>query len=469
MLNLFRKLLSKDAPAPPPAEAPGSFEVLQEVAPLKRDHAPAANGDAATPSHSFVCRLPLLNRQEKIAGYQFTLHENVQARLHGKLDLVQKAYDDVLLRHLASLGINSLLGHRVAVIGLAPASLGNPLLPDLPAANTVFLVIPTQQKLPISELNAQLQSLRQAGYAHGWLLRQPDLVAHPELLDLAATADYVQIEVNGFDGMDIKTLLKSLKSRRPEGLPPLKLIASELNTFDEFNLCFQGGFDMFHGRFVSSRESWHPPKSDINRLQVIELLNLVRSDAEFDAIAEQLKREPVLTFKLLRYLNSPAMGLQSPVEAMNQALLILGRDKFYRWLSLLLFDIKTPGYRERVLTEQALTRGRCLENLAGQGRMPAQKDQLFLLGLFSLLGALMGQPMPQMLKQAKLPEAVRAALLGEPGPYLDALALVVAVEGLEHDELKRCADACGVDAMQISRAAIDALAWANEITALNEG
>lgn len=463
MLNLFRKLLSKEAPALPPVETPGSFEVLQGVAPLMSGDAPAA-----TPRHSFVCRVPLLNRQEKIAGYQFSLHENVQARLHGKLDLVQKAYDDVLLRHLASLGINSLLGHRLAVIGLAPASLSNPRLSELPAENTVFLVIPTQQKLPTEELSALLQNLREAGYAHGWLLRQPDLHRHPELLGLAAVADYVQIEVNGFDGMDIKTLLKSLRSRRPDGLPPLKLVASEISTFDEFSLCFRGGFDLFHGRFVSSRENWHPPKSDINRLQVIELLNLVRSDAEFDAIAEQLKREPVLTFKLLRYLNSPAMGMQSPVDTMNQALLILGRDKFYRWLSLLLFDIKTPGFRERILTEQALTRGRCLENLAGQGRLPAQKDQLFLLGLFSLLDVLMGQPMPAMLKQAKLPEAVRAALLGEPGPYRDALTLAVALDGLEHDEIKRCADACGVDAMQISRAAIDALAWANEITALNE-
>jgi c-di-GMP phosphodiesterase len=251
-------------------------------------------------------------------------------------------------------------------------------------------------------------------------------------------------------------------------LPPLRLIASELDSFDEFHLCFQGGFDFFHGRFVTSRDHWHPPKSDINRLHVIELLNLVRSGAEFDAIAEKLKLEPVLSYKLLRYINSPAMGLQGRVETMKKALLVLGREKFYRWLSLLLFDIKKPGYRERVLTEQALARGRCLENLSGIGKVPPNQDQLFLLGLFSLLDVLMGQPMSHMLRQAKLPEAVHAALLEEPGPYRDALELAIALEGLDRDELKRCAAASEVEPHQLARSQIDALVWAAQINALAE-
>jgi hypothetical protein len=110
------------------------------------------------------------------------------------------------------------------------------------------------------------------------------------------------------------------------------------------------------------------------------------------------------------------MGLMSPVTGLDKALILLGREKFYRWLSLMLFDFKSPGYKERVLTEQALSRAAFLERLAGQGTVPAQADWLFILGLFSNLDLLMAQSMADLLLQAKLPAPVHDALLGEAGP-----------------------------------------------------
>jgi EAL and modified HD-GYP domain-containing signal transduction protein len=196
---------------------------------------------------------------------------------------------------------------------------------------------------------------------------------------------------------------------------------------------------------------------------------MLRGGAEFDVIAQQLKLDPVLSFKLLRYLNSPVMGLQSPVTTMDKVLMVLGRERFSRWLSLFLFDIKAPGYRDRMLTERALARAHFLESLAGQGTLPAHKDQLFMLGLFSQLDLLMGQSMPDMLGQAKLPEPVQQALLGQPGIYADALALAVAAEGLSPENLEAKAVAFGLDALLVSRSAIEALDWAHEVSSLGEG
>ena len=469
MFDLFRRLLGKGEPKDASLQNAAHLDLLNKFAPLKAVKAAGDVASPAAPIHSFVCREPVLNRNEQIAGYEFNLHEKIQLRLQGEMDLLQKVYDDALLRNLTSLGLNALLGRRLAFVRLSPASLGNPLIQQLPAHNTVLMLTPARQALAPAQIQPQLDAFRQAGFAYGWLLRKNQLAEHPELLALAACADYAQIETAGFDGMDIKLLLKSLSSGRPAELPKLRLIAHELNIFDEFHLCFQGGFDFFLGQFVTSRENWHPPKSDINRLHVIELLNLLRGGAEFDVIARQLTHDPVLTFKLLRYLNSPVMGLQSPVTTMDKALIVLGRERFYRWLSLLLFDLKAPGYRERIFTEQALTRAHFLESLAGQGYLPAQKDQLFILGLFSMLELLMGQPIDAILAQTRLPAPVHDALLGQPGPYLDALLLAVATEGRSPESLEQRAVACGVDAVQVSLRAVEALTWANEITSMNDG
>ena len=302
----------------------------------------------------------------------------------------------------------------------------------------------------------------------GWQLRKQQLSAQPALLKLASQADLVQFQTGDFDGVEIKTLIKLLGKHRPPGLPDLQLMAHELDSFDEFNLCFQSGFDFFLGDFISRRDNWHPPKSDINRLLVIKLLNLLRSDTELNLIAPQLTGDPVLSFKLLRYLNSPAMGLQSPVSTMDKALLVLGRARFYRWLSLLLFDVKAPGYRERVLIEQALTRAFFLETLATQGHLPKDRDELFLLGLFSMLDLLIGQPLASILDQARLSQPVHEALLGEPGAYRDALNLAVAAEDQYAEQLEAHSLACGLEAQQVTQASIEALAKAREIAALSE-
>lgn len=477
MFEFFRRLLGKSKPKDAQGQQEeAQFDLLNKVAPLKASVAadgvpsPVAPAEmVAAPAHSFVCREPVLNRNEQIAGYVFNLPEKLQLRLQGKMDLLHKVYDDALLRNLTSLGVNTLLGHRLAFVRLSPASLGNSLIQRLPAQNTVLMLAPARQALDPAQIQPQLDAFRQTGFAYGWLLRKNQLDEHPALLALAACADYVQIETAGFDGMDIKLLLKTLFSGRSADLPKLRLIANDLNTYDEFHLCFKGGFDFFLGQFITSRENWHPPKSDINRLHVIEVLNLLRGGEELNVIAQKLTRDPVMTFKLLRYINSPAMGLQCPVTAMDKALIVLGRERFYRWLSLLLFDIKAPGYRERILIEEALTRAYFLESLAGKGRLPAQKDQLFILGLFSMLELLMGQPIDAILKQTRLPTPVHEALLGQPGLFHDALLLAIAAEGRSSATLEQRAVTCGLDAVQVSLHAVEALAWANEITSMNDG
>lgn len=487
MASLFDRLLGKAPPANAEAKTGGPGPHRGDTAPRPAQEAKAAAGQsdkahsesgppAAAPAPrpatnsesapSFVCREPVLDRQQRISGYQFSLPEEVEQRLPNDFAFLPKIYDDAVLRNLTSLGDGALLGPRLALVRLSPDSLDNPRIHQLPAKNTVLMLAPVHQGFAADRVQSQLDALRQAGFAYGWLLRRGQLGQFPDLPALAAVADHVQLDATGFDGMEVKLLLKSLMAARPATLGKPRLSACGLNAADEFHLYFKGGFDYFLGEFVVRRENWRPPKSDINRLRVIKLLNLLRSDTEIAEIAEELKHDPVLAFKLLRYINSPLMGLSSPVTGMDKALLLLGRDKFYRWLSLMLFDFKTPDYKERVLTEQALSRARFLESLAAQGRMPKQGDLLFILGLFSQLDLLMGQAMADLLLQAKLPEAVHDALLDRPGPYRDALLLALAAEDQSPAALARQAAQCGLEPLQVSQCAIHSLAWAHEIASV---
>ncbi|MBI3479844.1 MAG: HDOD domain-containing protein [Nitrosomonadales bacterium] len=458
MFDSLRRLLGIAA-APSP-ESPGAFQQLNEVAPLKS----AAKVDPATGAnqkYSFVCREAVLNRDERIEGYEFALERGLQSRMLEKSALTRRVYDDAMLRNLAPLGVSSLLGHRFAFIHLSPASLKNPLLEAFSRMNVVVMITPGEVAvIDLAEVRADLQRLGKMGIKHGWKLNK----SHPEIAEFLTGADFIELEATAFDGLELKTMYRQFRSL--PGRP--KLIVSELPTSDDFNLSYHCGFDYFMGSFVSDRNNWQPAKSEINRLRVFEVLNMVRSGVEFGAIADCLRTEPLLTFKLLRYINSPGMGLQQKIDDISQALMVLGLGRFYRWLSLLLFDFTKPSYQERVLNEQVLARARFMEMLAGKGRVPTDPDQVFLTGLFSLLDVMMDQPLENILNQVALPVPVAAALNGEPGEMLDVLMLAVAIESGTPGAMDAAAQQCSLDARSVTGAMVEALAWAHQISAAGE-
>ncbi len=411
--------------------------------------------------NSFICREAALGRDERISGYLFSMRRGLPSRMLEKSVLIQRARDEAMLSNVAMFGVLPLLGHRRAFIHVTPSSLRNSLLDAFSQTNAVIMI--NADALISShptEIRDDLRRLAEKGIKYGWTFNRPQ----HEVGELLAGADFIEVESASYDSSQLKGMCREFRAISRH----LKLIASGLQTSDEFKLCYHCGFDHFMGPFVTGRENWHPAKGEINRLRVIEVLNLIRRGAEFAVIADALRTESVLTFKLLRYINSPGVGLQQKIGEIPQALLVLGRDRFYRWLSMLLFDFDRTGYHERVLNEQVLTRARFLEMLSGQGSVPAEAEHLFMAGLFSMLDVMMDQPLTEVLKQVSLPESVAAALNGQPGRMHDALSLSIAVESGTTDEIAASAKQCDLDAKVVTVTMIEALAWAQQASAVGE-
>lgn len=433
---------------------------LDELAPLERPTKPEVVVKRPR-SDSFVCRREILDRREQIVGYEFALARELHSPFLEKSARLRGVHDDMLLQSLAPLGASSMLGERFALIRLAAASLKNPRLTALASRNVVIMItLGAAVEADLAAVRVALQRLQTLGFKYGWTLDRP-LAGLGEFLD---KADVVEIDSTAFDGMQLKDVCVELRAARAH----TRLIASKIETVDDFSHCYHCGFDHFSGPFVCSRENWHPAKSEVNRLLVFEVLNMIRSGSEFGIIANRLRNDPILTFKLLRYINSPGIGMLKHIDQVLQALLILGRDQFYRWLSLLLFDLNQPGYAGRVLNENALARARFMEKLAGRPGLPAAGDKLFMVGLFSLLDVMMKQPLAEILKQVSLPDDVVAALQGEPGAIHDALSLAIAVESESPEEIAAAALLCGLEAPEVTALMLEALDWAQNVVSVGE-
>ena len=412
-----------------------------------------------TVRHSVMVCEPILGRDERIVGHRFALNHSLLTRARASGTASLAAYEDVLLRGLPSGELAALAQHQLVCIGLSRVSLTHPALADLPRHNVALLLTPTPGDTP-ADVAAQAASIAAQGFQAGL-----HAAGVNELLACGDPIAWFEVDTSQHNGMQLRHLAGELRAYRSLRRAPLRLLAQGLQNDDDFRFCRRAGFDGFSGRFTGQRDGWRAPESEVNRLRVIDVLNQLRGGADYDVIVTALKPDPVLTFKLLRHINSAGAGLQQAVDSVARGLVVLGRDRFYRWLSLLLFDFGQPGYRERMLTAQALTRARFLELLAGRGRIPPLPDALFMVGLFSLLDALLGRPLTELVQAVDLPPQVATALQGQPGALSDALALACASETDDPLRLDFCAALCRLDALTIASVRLSALNWCEQVNA----
>jgi EAL and modified HD-GYP domain-containing signal transduction protein len=439
-----------------PADPDLSLERPTELAP------PRVKEPAAPPDRSFVCREPILDRGHRIAGYEFLLHQRLQKRLSGRGAVLWRAYDDVLIRNLASVGAGSLIGDRLSFMCISPESLENPRLSTLPAANTVLMIdAPDACGLDFESLPDRLSALKERGFRIGYHLQSE--TSAEAILPLCG---FVLISTPAYDGLEIADLVRHL--RKLKTVTPLSLIAADIESPDDFHLCFRAGFDYFQGPFVNHRENWHPPKANVDRALITHVLSQLRSNVDNAVLASTVRQDAVITYKLLRYINSPFNGLSHEITTIDQCLQLLGRERFYRWLSLLLFDVQKPGYVERILTEQALVRANLMERMGQRSHTAeANPDQLFLTGLFSLLDKLLDRSMAETLASVSVPQAVTDALISGRGPLRPFLNLVVACEKGVQEEIAACAAVCRLDVAGVNEDLLAALVWANEVSKMD--
>jgi len=196
---------------------------------------------------------------------------------------------------------------------------------------------------------------------------------------------------------------------------------------------------------------------------VVRLLNMIKSDADLIEVERELKREPVLSYRLLRFVNSASAGFHKSISSFRQAVVILGYHQLHRWLAVLLVTTAKNGARTEVV-RSSLVRASFMETLAmGQSITLTLADQCFIVGVFSRLDELLGQPLASAIGPLNLSSEIRAALLersGEAGGFLELAIAMDAGDKLRAGELLAKMKVTPLLAEQSYEAA---LAWADSL------
>jgi EAL and modified HD-GYP domain-containing signal transduction protein len=436
------------APQPRPAARAG-----QDAAPK-----PAAAAAPAAKAPSVMRREAMLGRDQKVAAYTFMLRRAQDEQRDASLPDMQRLYDETLLGNLQRMDIARLLGQRLAFVPIAPASLDHPLIEGWPAAGTVWLLHLDAQTEADDAQVARMTELKERGFKFAI---EAEAAIRPERHPLLQHADYVLMDVSGEDIPAITAQMAAV-SKIATGK---HFVATEVQTLEAFHMCHKLQFALFMGPFITRRETLDSPAMGPSRAKVLDLMNRVRTGAEQPELAAQFRHDPALSVRLLRYVNSPGMGLMNKVGGIEQALMVMGQDKLYRWLTLILFTGGQTQDLDQAVLENALVRGRVAEQLAGRALFAKARDEIFVAGLFSLLDVVMRTPMEQVLKQISLPAEITEAITAGKGPYAPYLALAIACEQDDQSSIEALAKQIGRDVADINGVHMDALLWAQELSA----
>lgn len=400
----------------------------------------------------FLGRQPILDFHGEIVGYEMRIKKTAPPPGDGA-QLLQQMVDEMLLSSMEDLNVQKLRGEKKIFATISAPSLHTEFLDRIEGTGIVLMFRPPDTG-SLDTLIARCQELHDLGYRFG--LQQ--LTYRAELDDLLPLVDYLRIDPTLLNAMQLGELVVQLRSHGD-----FELIANPVESEELFAVCRKLKLDLCQGYYFAKPLPVRATKVDGQRLRVMQLLNLAMNHADMAELEKQFKPDPVLSYKLLRFINSPATGLLQPVRSVNHALVVLGYDPLYRWLTLLLFASGQPDHRTLALMKNALVRARLTELLGQKKLKPNEHGGLFITGIFSLLDALLNMPMETALASLKLPPPIEAALMKREGIYAPYLDLAIACEEAEEQVIATYAAVSGISAEEINLAHVQALIWAEEV------
>jgi EAL and modified HD-GYP domain-containing signal transduction protein len=327
-------------------------------------------------------------------------------------------------------------------------SLVDGLVTILPPATTVLEVLETVE--PDPELLNACTELRKLGYA----LALDDFVPRPEMQPLVEIASYIKVDFRLSDA-SLRERIRLLA--RGSGA---KLLAEKVENQDEFDLARGEGFEYFQGYFfcrpkiVANREI--PP----NRLNYMRLLaELGRQPLDLHKVAHAVELEASLCYRLLRLANSPLWGVRKQIASVQDAFLLVGENRF-RTLASVAASCVLSQEQPPALIHLSLERARFCELLAPLVGQSATEQ--FMLGLMSLLDAVLGIPMETIAESLPIREEAKAALLGATNPAAVPLCLIRGFESGEWAVCSCAANEHGIGEETLTRLYVAAVRWAGE-------
>jgi c-di-GMP-related signal transduction protein len=394
----------------------------------------------------YVARQPIVDREEKVFGYELLFRDGLENAFSGDSDEASRATLDRSLL----MGLDVLCDGRRAFVNLTRDTLLKGLVTLLPSETTVVEIL--ENIPPDPDVVAACRKLKEGGY----MIALDDYVADDARAPLAEMADIIKVD------MQLTTLEQRGELIKRHGLR-CRMLAEKIETHGDFVQARDRGFVYFQGYFFRRPEMLNTRDLPANRMNYLRMLQEVsRADLNVNGLEKLIKAEASVCYRLLRYMNSAVFGLKSEIHSVRHALSMLGDREVRRWVRLVA-AVGAGQDKSSDLVLAALVRGRFGELL--QPLVEHGESDLFLLGLLSLIDAMLELPMAEVLDRVPLDAETKAVLLGQPSVLRPVYQLMLAHESGEWEAAGDLSRSLHLDAEEVAGFYWRAQQWAREVSA----
>src|SRR5216683_2426144 len=396
----------------------------------------------------YLARQPILNRARELFAYELLFRNGIQNSCDGM---------DLEFASASVLDTSFLIGFEKITAG-HPMFINCPrdfLLRDyvslFPPKSVVIEIL--ENIKPDQDVVEACRRLRQAGYS----IALDDFVDSPDWAPLVALADIIKVDFRLTDRKEQAAIVSRYAGRK------IRMLAEKVEAQVEYAAGMQMGYSLFQGYFFCRPEMMQHRDLPSFKLAYLELLRAATAP-EFDIreLASKIKHEASLTFRLLRYLNSAAFGLRSEIHSVPHALSMLGERELRKWIAVVSVGVLADGKPDELMTVP-LVRGRFCELLAPPAGIAEQANDLFLMGLLSVMDAILDQPLDSILADLPVRSEIKEALVARTGLYWQLLEIATAYERADWEKVSALVSETRMKEEQVSAMYVSAVDWSTAL------
>lgn len=396
-----------------------------------------------------LARQPIFDREMVVCGYELLSRSSSLLDHFSDLD-PSAATDRVIGDALLNLDLRWLTGGLPAYINFTRDRLVDGSVRAVPAESVVIELPGTIE--PDKEVMDACRALRDAGYR----LAMDNWVGGDQRRPLLGVVHEVKINVLTTDAAEQRALVHLARDHG------LRVTAEKVETGAQYAEATALDCDAFQGYFLQQPGLVHGKRMAPAHQGYVQLLRAVDEPLiDYDAVAQLVKRDVALSWKLLNYLNTTRFGWREKADSVRHAVVLLGDRGLRQWVSLTALSGAAEEQLDEAVTA-AIVRARTCELLALEMDGVAPLDA-FLGGMFCLIDVIIDEPLADALSRVSVPAAVRAALLEGQEPLAGLFTAVRAYERGDRDASDEAAAAVGLSPSAIGARHLEAVTWAQRV------
>jgi EAL and modified HD-GYP domain-containing signal transduction protein len=399
--------------------------------------------------YSYVARQPILDIDQQVVAYELLFRDG-QSNSFPNIDPNQ-ATSNILTNNHLTMGLEQVTGNLPAYINFHADALISHFPSFLDPKNVVLEIL---EDVPVTkELLSACQALKDKGYT----LALDDFDFDKKWQVFYPIVDIIKVDVLEFSILEVSKLVRSL-----DGLN-ITLLAEKVETAQQFEKLKMLGFTLFQGYFFAKPEMLKQKKMTTAKQNILELISQAsKVDLDINTISGIFAIDPSLTYKLLRFINSPTYGSSQEITSLKHALAYIGQVELKKFIALLALSDLSSGKNSEIM-RISLTRAKFCEQIALFRFESENPPKAFLTGLLSLIDGILDHDLASVLKVLPVHEEIKSALRSEQNDLAHYLALVKNIEQGQWQDSEIIAEKINLSSDVCFQAYKKSLSWADEM------